>query len=300
MSLEGEQEELLALHEEVQRLRVVNAQVHQGGGASSAASSISGPPEVSNIASLSLPCQATPERFVYIHQERKCPYFSGSKSKTDLSVYDWIENVEACLRDRCITNREKALFLYDHLEGEAKAEIRFRSLTDRENPEVVLQIFKELHGSSFFFVGLQKQFFERKQKDGESLKEFSHSLWALIGDIQRSYPNKLMDPDTLVRDQFVEHVRDVALRRELKSIVRQNPLISFLALRQEAINWAEEGERPAGQARVGLYHQSIDFNVEGSCNSMGTGKGLDLSALQEQFHKQQLQIDSILQSLAKI
>lgn len=60
MSLEGEQEELLALCEEVQRLRVVNAQVHQGGGASSVASSISGPPEVSNIASLSLPSQATP------------------------------------------------------------------------------------------------------------------------------------------------------------------------------------------------------------------------------------------------
>lgn len=217
---------------------IANAQVHQGGGASSAASSTSGPPEVSNIAS-SLPSQATSERFVYIQRERKCPYFSGSKSKTDLSVYDWIENVEACLRDRCITNREKALFLHDHLEGEAKAEIRFCSLTDRENPEVVLQILKELYGSSSSFVGLQKQFFERK-KDNESLKEFSHSLWALIGDIQCSYPNKLIDPDILVRDQFVEHVRDVALRRALKSIVRQNSSISFLAFRQEAIKWAEE------------------------------------------------------------
>lgn len=186
------------------------------------------------------------------------------------------------------------------MEGEAKAEIRFCSLTDRENPEVVLQILKELYGSSSSFVGLQKQFFERKQKDNESLKEFSHSLWALIGDIQCSYPNKLIDPDILVRDQFVEHVRDVALRRELKSIVRQNSSISFLALRQEAIKWAEEGERPFGQARVGLYHQGADFNVEGACNSMGTGKGFDLSALQEQLHKQQLQINSILQSLAKI
>ncbi len=54
-------------------------------------------------------------------------------------------------------------------------------------------------------------------------------LWALIGDIQRSYPNKITDPDTQVRDQFVEHVRDVALRRELKSIVRQDPSISFFS-----------------------------------------------------------------------
>ncbi len=200
--MEGEQEELLVLREEVQRLRVFNAQVYQRWGARSAASSTSGTPEISNIASLSLPSQATPERFVYIHREIKFPYFSGSKSKNDLSVYDLIENVEAFLRDRCITNREKALFLYDHLKGEAKAEIRFRNLTDRENPEVVLQILKELYGSSFSFVGLQKQFFKRKQKYGESLKDFSHSLWALIGDIQRSYPNKLLDPDTLVRDQI--------------------------------------------------------------------------------------------------
>lgn len=107
-------------------------------------------------------------------------------------VYDWIENVEVCLRDtcRCITNREKALSPYDHLEGEAKADIRFRSLTDREKPETLKKNLKELYGSSSSFVGLQKQLFERKQKEGESLKEFSHSLWALIGDIQRSYPKK--------------------------------------------------------------------------------------------------------------
>ncbi len=59
-------------------------------------------------------------------------------------------------------------------------------------------------------------------------------------------------------------------------------------------------ERLPGLARVGLYHQGADFNVDGACNSMGGGKGFDLSVLQEQLLKQQSQIDSILQSLAKI
>lgn len=66
MSLEGEQEELLALHEEVQRLRVANAQFHQGGGASSVASSISGPSEVSNTASSNFLNQTTPDLFIFI------------------------------------------------------------------------------------------------------------------------------------------------------------------------------------------------------------------------------------------
>lgn len=127
------------------------------------------------------------------------------------------------------------------MEAEAKAEIRFRSLAERVNPDTILTILKGLYGSSSSFVSLQKQFFDRKEKEGESLKEFSHSLRALIEDIQRAYPNRLTDPDTLVRDQFVEYVRDVLLQRELKSIVRQNPSISFLDLRQEAIRWAEEG-----------------------------------------------------------
>lgn len=65
-SLEGEQEEVFALREEVQRLRVANAQFHQGGGASSVASSISGPSEVSNTASSNFLNQTTPDLFIFI------------------------------------------------------------------------------------------------------------------------------------------------------------------------------------------------------------------------------------------
>lgn len=113
-----------------------------------------------------------PHQIFLIRQHLICLYssgeevsfFSGSTSRTDLSVYDWIENVETCLRGRCITNREKALFLYDHLEGEAKAKIRFRFLIDRENPEVILQILKELYGSSSSFASLQKLFLIESKK----------------------------------------------------------------------------------------------------------------------------------------
>lgn len=51
------------------------------------------------------------------------------------------------------------------------------------------------------FKGLYRQFFDREQKDVESLKE--------------------VDPDTLVRDWFVENVCDGSLQWEFKNIVRQ-------------------------------------------------------------------------------
>lgn len=298
-------EELLTLREEVQRLRVANEQLQRGRGASASTSgngtTAGGIAPSGDLYAPNFPDpQSRSERFVYIQRERKCPHFSGSKSKADILIYDWIENFESCVRDRNMSAREKALFLYDHLEGEAKAEIRFRPLAERENPDTILKILKEVYGSSSSFVSLQRQFFDRKQKDGESLKEFSHSLWALIEEIKRAYPNRLIDPDILVRDQFVEHVRDVSLRRELKSIVRQNPAVDFIALRHEAIRWMEEGERSSGQNRAGLYHCGVDINVEGVCHAVGAGKGTEVSVLQEQLNQQQLQINKILQSLSKI
>ena len=140
MSVDQEMEELLALRAEVQRLCVANEHLLQERGASSDAATTSanagGLPPSGNVAS---PHFSTPqvERFVYIQRERKCPYFSGSNSKLDMSIYDWIEQLQSCLRDRHMTAREKALFLYDHLEGEAKTEIRFRTLVERENPDTI-------------------------------------------------------------------------------------------------------------------------------------------------------------------
>lgn len=105
MSVDQEVEELLALREEVQRLRVANEQLTQGRGASSGAgtsattsTNAGGLPPGGSPASLNW--HASPvERFVYIQREKKCPHLSGSKSRSDLSVYDWIENIESCWRE---------------------------------------------------------------------------------------------------------------------------------------------------------------------------------------------------------
>ena len=83
----------------------------------------------------------------------------------------------------------------------------------------------------------------------------------------------------LARDQFVKDLRDVSLRRELKSLVRQRPLISFLELRREAIRWVEEGEKIPGHTRAGLHHCGADVNVDGACHVVRGGNGSELSVL---------------------
>ena len=94
----------------------------------------------------------------------------------------------------------------DHLDGEAKKEIRFHPSTDKGNPDKILEFL------GVPFITLQKQFFQRKQLEGESVHEFSHALLSCMEAIKCSNPNGIPNPDVMVRDQFVENVRDGLLR----------------------------------------------------------------------------------------
>lgn len=69
------------------------------------------------------------------------------------------------------------------------------------------------------------------------MREYSHALMSLIEAVKRRDPQCFSNPDSVLRDQFIEHVRDNMLRRELKRRVRMDPSVSFLAIRTEAIQW---------------------------------------------------------------
>lgn len=60
--------------------------------------------------------------------------------------------------------------------------------------------------------------------------------------VERCTPSGVCGAPTLLRDQFVEHVRDANLRRELKQVVRQHPEYTLLDIRAEAIRWEREGQ----------------------------------------------------------
>ncbi|XP_067309059.1 uncharacterized protein [Pseudorasbora parva] len=127
----------------------------------------------------------TSERYVYVPRERKCPRFSGKGSIDLLTVEDWVEEVRRSLIVRPVPVAEKALFVYDLLDGEAKAEVKFHPSSDRDDPEKIFTILLDMYGCSQSFVGLQKQFFQRRQLEGESLREYSHALMALMEAMKR-------------------------------------------------------------------------------------------------------------------
>lgn len=153
------------------------------------------------------------EQILYIPREHKCPVFRGN---TGIGIIDWIEEARSSMRAPYLSPPDQAYFIYDHLEGEAKEEIRYWPRAEHEDPEHIFTILQELYGCSKSSVTLQDNFFSRKQLDGETLQEYSHVLFCLMEKVVKNTPGGMTNSAVLLRNQFLENVLDPGLRRELK------------------------------------------------------------------------------------
>lgn len=236
----------------------------------------------------------TTDRIVYLPRERKCPFFRGTHG---IGVEEWVEEVRTSMRVRHVGPEDQATFIFDHLEGEARDEIKYRPSAEREDPEKVFAILNELYGCQESYISLQEDFFSRRQLDGETLQEFSHSLFCLMDKVKANSPHTVTDSAILLRDQFTQNVRNSDLRRELKRFVRDNPYCTLLDVRAEAITWEREGG--VGHKNVPSFCAMQQVNlpppqVEPPSNSTAS----QLDTLTAMVHKQQKQLDQITQALA--
>lgn len=56
------------------------------------------------------------------------------RGRGGLILPEWVEEVEASVRGRHLSSVDHVFFMYDHLEGEAREEIKYRSQEEREDP----------------------------------------------------------------------------------------------------------------------------------------------------------------------
>lgn len=294
------EEELSQLKDLVTQLQAENRRMRQEREANQPGSTAASTSSASGQSSAQVPVT---ERLIYLPRDRKCPMFRG---KTGLSIVEWIEEVQACVRARHLSSSEQALFMYDHLEGEAREEIKYRSQEEREDPAKILAILQELYGCSRSYVSLQEDFFSRKQQEGETLQEFSHALMCLMDKVVQKAPNGLLNKDVLLRDQFVEHVCDCYLRRELKQFVRGHPTATLIDVRSEAIRWEQEGMPGGGRSRSHSVPSVIGFQhtVQGGHPSYSKASNSsvspELGELKELLRNQQEQLNQLTRSLAAL
>lgn len=291
--------ELQELRDLVAQLRADNDRLQQ-----EQAAAVPGPSAAPSISAEPLPAPSTStarvaERLVLVPRDRKCPVFRGTSG---IGVEEWIEEAQACMRARYLSTFDQAFFLFDHLEGEAREEIKYRPATDRSDPAKVIAVLRELYGCSNSYVALQEAFFSRRQQDGETLQEFSLALMSLMSAVKQRAPSEMLNADVLLRDQFIENVIDGSLRRELKQLTRRQPTISLLDVRAEAIRWEREG-LPGGVR--GRSHSvpsmmGLQYGVQTALPMVSLPQASELQEVKQMLKLQQEQLNSLTETLAQL
>lgn len=298
----GMEEEVQQLKELVLQLKADNERLRQERAAShsapdGAASVSSG--TASGASASEVPPPVVTERLVVIPRDRRCPVFNG---RSGIGVAEWIEEIQTCMRARHLSVAEQALFIIDHLEGEARDEIRFRPGVERDDPARIFSILRELYGHSLSYVTLQQAFFARQQQEGETLQEFSLALLALMESIKQCAPDGMPNSEVLLRDQFVENVLDSSLRRELKQLVRREPTASLLKVRGEAIRWEREGLPGGARGRSCSLPSAhgLQFSIQGRSAPAVVPQGPSLTELMDLLKRQQEQLNHLTHTVAAL
>ena len=223
---------------------------------------------------------------VYVSRERKIKKFSGGRATDEDTVEDFVDNVKSLISARKITQVEQTDYVLSLLESAAKKEVKLRPKAERDTSEKICNILLEAFGERRTTPQLLKSFYEQKQKDGETLREFSHALCEIYNRIYSRDPSIIPSRDQALRDQFADNVRDQLLRNELKRMVRSNSSCKFLEVREEALHWAEEDEKPRHAKR----------NVSSEAVST-TKPNKEMDRVLEALEEQRKSIDNLSQAL---
>lgn len=100
----------------------------------------------------------------------------------------------------------------------------------------VIQHLEGIYGDKTPCVTLMGQFYSRQQRPGEDMRQYALCLQELLQRISTRFPGSLTDDeDRVLRDRFVEGLASHAIETELRKEVRKHSTISFLDLKEEAL-----------------------------------------------------------------
>ena len=252
-------------------------------------------------------------RTVYINKDRRLDKFSGRPVKaTDPTVEEWIEDAAQHLKT-ISSNDAQIEYLYDHLTGQARDEIRMRSSSEKDNAAKILDILRITFQEAETVGQLQQKFYQRNQRPGESLLEFSLSLMKVMDRITKKDKSVLGDRDLMLRERFTDGVLDSQLRREMRRFSFEHKGISFTDFRQMILRWTED-ESPTKsvseqectvteEARGGLDKVSPSGKESVSVSStVGDSELIEslmimMRSQQELLSKQQEQLDKLTKAM---
>ena len=172
-------------------------------------SSVASSQPLSSVTTQQTP-STTSSQVVYISRERKIKKFSVSDEE---KAKDFVNNVRSHPSARKTTEPEKTEFIFSLLESLAKEEVKLRSANDRNMAAKIFSILLGAFDDRRTTPQLLRSFYERRQKDGETLRSFSHALYELYDRIKSRTGCSDNTRGMAIRDQFADNVEIPSLEK---------------------------------------------------------------------------------------
>ena len=192
------------------------------------------------------------------------PKFRGLPQHAgDLSLSEWLDEFGEITTRHSIEGKEKARLLMDYLAGAAREEILCLSQEKRQDFQEMVTCLQLCFGYQETTQTLSCQFYNRVQRDGESLGDFSRALMRMYSKMEKAALTEAEGQalgqlkDKTLCEQFVNGVQETWMRRELRRIQIEHELSGFATVRGEALRLFQE----APQSRPQLRAREVEVDV---------------------------------------
>ena len=218
----------------------------------------------------------------------KLSRFSGKYAPGELLLSEWLDEVDIYCNQCDIPASQKAQVILNHLDGEARQEIKCHAISSDElDCSQLINLLKRHFGSKETSQSLLKKFHERIQHENESLDQYSRILICMYNDIIKVAPSgekkSYQDlKDSSLIDKFVQGTRNPSVRLELRRIQLASPGKTFLEIRDHALDLLDSFDtRPKRHGSV--YEVSVDDSSERAGSmAMHTDRDLIKHLVQQQ------------------
>lgn len=236
--------------------------------------------------------------YVYIPRERHIIPFSGDFEKDGRTVDHFIEEVERVLRIRNQSASDQYDFVMSLLKGAALEEVRLRTDSPFTQVSDVYGYLRDAFTDKRSGPQLLHDFYSCKQREGEDILDYSHALRKALHKIIKRSPDAIANTQVVLRDQFIEGIRDPTLRRELRRHVRDKPSCTMVEVREEACLWTlEEPSMNVKQTKSkGKVSDQVDETYCAAVSAHGD-KSVSLTDVLKVVSEQGKQINELTQAL---
>ncbi|XP_066300774.1 uncharacterized protein [Branchiostoma lanceolatum] len=226
---------------------------------------------------------------MYVPFERKWPKFSGLVSGP--SVEEWLEEIESTFTLYNTPEIQRAGMLFRNLEGQAKRQVAVLSGTDRNNLGKVKEALKTAFGDTAPVSVILGNFYSREQDREESINMYALSLQEILRRAERRRGSEFRDGDLILRDRFLDGLRDKDLERQLRQFLRsadtEHPR-KFKDVREEALHLSGEWSGQGVGTRQNSVAQSVESAILTEVSKLRADTGRTIDSLRQELHQLKL------------